>query len=148
MRFSGRLSTALDGLVRRLAGGRAQALTGLAAVLLAATSLGPHRALDDYVLALIARGRGAELGLDRGRLDLFTFTTGDAEGNRQLMDAGLMLPWWTDERLRIAFFRPLSSLTHWLDERLYPASALSMHLHSLLWFAAMLSAVLLIYRRL
>ena len=148
MPSTSKLALALDRLVQRLTGGRAQLLTAVAAGLLAATSVGPHRALDDYVLSLIARGRGTPLGLDRGTLDLFTFTTGDPENNRRLMDAGLMLPWWTDERLRIAFFRPLSSLTHWLDEKLFPGSPALMHAHSLLWFLALLLSVLLLYRRL
>lgn len=120
----------------------------VAATVLAATSVGPHRALDDYVLGLIARGRGGPVGLARGTLDLFTFTTGDPAQNRQLVDTGLMLPWWTDDRLRIAFLRPLSSATHFLDERLFPSSPALMHLHSLLWFALLLCAVLALYRRL
>src|SRR5262245_22632556 len=108
--------------VRKLEAPSAQRVTLLVATLLAATSVGPHRALDDYVLALIARGKGAAVGLDRGVLDLFTFTRGDPEGNLRLMDVGLMLPWWTDPHLKISFFRPLSSLTHFVDERLWPGS--------------------------
>jgi hypothetical protein len=118
------------------------------ATLLAATSVGPHRALDDFVLALIARSDGAALGLTRGSLDLFTFTTGDPQSNRRLMDSGLMLPWWTDPELHIAFFRPLSSLTHYLDETLWPATPALMHLQSLLWFTVMLATVALVYARL
>ena len=118
------------------------------ATVLAATSVGPHRALDDFVLALIARGDGAALGLTRSPLDMFTFTTGDAESNRCLMDSGLMLPWWTDPELKIAFFRPLSSLTHYLDEAFWPATPTLMHLQSLLWFAVMLAAVAFVYARL
>ncbi|HEX7670920.1 MAG TPA: hypothetical protein VF395_15095, partial [Polyangiaceae bacterium] len=132
----------------RLESPRAARLTVLLATLLGATSVGPHRALDDYVLALIARGEGATLGLVRGKLDLFLFTTGDPANNRELMDTGLMLPWWTDPHLRIAFFRPLSSFTHLADEWLWPSSALLMHAHSLLWFAALLATVAVLYRRL
>lgn len=142
------LARGLDRWIRRLSSRTAQLGVLVAATLLAATSVGPHQALDDYILGLIARGRGGPVGLDRGAFDLFTFTTGDPEGNRRLMDVGLMLPWWTDPRLRIAFFRPVSSFTHWLDERLFPSSAVLMHVHSLLWFALFLGAVLLLYRRL
>lgn len=121
--------------------------TILLATVLGATSVGPHRALDDYVLALIARGEGAALGLVRSRLDLFLFTTGDPANNHELMDTGLMLPWWTDPHLRIAFFRPLSSLTHLLDERLWPSSPILMHAQSLAWFAALLTTVAVLYRK-
>ena len=120
----------------------------LCALLLAATSVGPHRALDDYVLALIAQGRGGPVGLRRSPLDLFTFTTGAVADNHRLMDVGLMLPWWTDPELKIAFFRPLASVTHWVDERLWPASPVAMHLHSLVWFGVLLLAVGLVYVRL
>ncbi|HVU01829.1 MAG TPA: hypothetical protein VHE30_08755 [Polyangiaceae bacterium] len=118
------------------------------ATLLAATSVGTHRVLDDFVLSLIARGEGGPLGLHRGQFDLFTFTTGDPANNRELMETGLMLPWWTDPALRISFFRPLSSLSHRVDEWLWPSSAVLMHLHSLAWFSGMLGAALLVYRRL
>lgn len=148
MNVLGALARKLDALIPRLSSVRMQRVVTGCALLLAATSVGPHRVLDDYVLALIARGRGAALGLDRAPLDLFTFTTGDPAGNHRLMDVGLMLPWWTDPELKIAFFRPLSSLTHWLDERLWPSSPVLMHLHSLLWFGVLLVAVGSVYRRL
>ncbi|HEX4339623.1 MAG TPA: hypothetical protein VH062_27135 [Polyangiaceae bacterium] len=138
----------LDALIPRLSTARMQRVVTACALLLAATSVGPHRALDDYVLALIARGRGAAVGLTRAPLDLFTFTTGSVAGNHRLMDVGLMLPWWTDPELKIAFFRPVASLTHWVDERLWPSSAVAMHLHSLAWFGVLLFAVAALYRRL
>jgi hypothetical protein len=146
MHFLQALARKLDALVPRLSSPRMQRVVTFAALLLAATSIGPHRALDDYVLALIARARGAPVGLQRAPLDLFTFTTGDPAANHQLMDVGLMLPWWTDPELKIAFFRPVSSLTHWLDERLWPSSPVLMHLHSLLWFGVLLVAVGAVYR--
>src|SRR5882724_3009044 len=94
------LARKLDALVPRLHTRRMQRVVIVCALLLAATSVGPHRALDDYVLALIARSRGAALGLSRAPLDLFTFTTGDPASNHRLMDVGLMLPWWTDPELK------------------------------------------------
>src|SRR3954471_14198052 len=90
------LARKLDALVPRLSSPRMQRVVTVAALLLAATSIGPHRALDDYVLALIARARGVAVGLERAPLDLFTFTTGNPATNHKLMDVGLMLPWWTD----------------------------------------------------
>ncbi|HVW26453.1 MAG TPA: hypothetical protein VHC69_13890 [Polyangiaceae bacterium] len=141
-------SRKLDALIPQLSTPRMRRVVTVCALLLAATSVGPHRALDDYVLALIAQGRGAPVGLTRAPLDLFTFTTGDVAGNHRLMDVGLMLPWWTDPELKIAFFRPIASITHWLDERLWPASAVAMHLHSLAWFGVLLLSVALVYERL
>ena len=142
------LARKLDALVPRLGARRMQRVVIGCALVLAVTSVGPHHALDDYVLGLIARSRGGPLGLVRSPLDLFTFTTGNPASNHRLMDVGLMLPWWTDPELKIAFFRPVSSLTHWLDERLWPSSPVLMHLHSLAWFGVLLVAAAAAYRRL
>jgi hypothetical protein len=138
----------LEWFVGRLGKRTAIAWVTAVATLLSATSVGAYRALDDWVLALIASGRGAAVGLRRGTFDLFTFTVGDPADNHRLIDTGVMLPWWTDETLRISFFRPLASLTHVLDERLWPGSPVVMHLHSLGWFVAMLLSAALVYVRL
>ncbi len=58
-----------------------------------------------------------------------------------------VLPWWTYEGFRVAFWRPVTAFTCWLDYRLFPESFESMHLHSILWFAAVVSAVAALYRR-
>ena len=44
--------------------------------------------------------------------------------------------------------RPLAALTHALDYRLWPGSALLMHAHSLAWFGALVLAAALFYQRL
>jgi hypothetical protein len=51
-----------------------------------------------------------------------------------------VLPWWSDDRLSISFFRPLSSLLlnvnhHWLD-----GGGFWSHVHAALWFAAVVLA--------
>ena len=79
-------------------------------------------------------------------LRMFGFFFGDEEVNRRLMATG-GLPWWTPPDFRVAFFRPLSALTHWLDFRLWPDRPVWMHLHSLLWLAAAVAAAGLLYRR-
>jgi len=57
------------------------------------------------------------------------------------------LPWWTSDGYRVAHWRPVASLTHWLDYRLFPNAVWLMHLHSILWFAAVVFLVALLYRR-
>jgi hypothetical protein len=44
-------------------------------------------------------------------------------------------PWWASPQFRTDFFRPLSGLSFWLDERLWPGCGVLSHLHSLLWWA-------------
>lgn len=135
-------------LVRRLESRRVPAVIVVVASLLAATSLGGGRTLDDWVLAVVARGQGATLGLTPHRWDCFTFTTGDPLANQRLMDRGVLLPWWTDRELKVAFFRPLTAATHVLDEAWWPNSPVALHAHSLLWFSALLVAVWKVYQRL
>lgn len=116
--------------------------------LLAAGAIGPHFVFDDHVLALAARGQPAIAGLARNSWDLFTFTTGDPSRNRELVDHGFMLPWWSDDTLKIAFFRPLSSLYHRLDYLSWPDSAQLMALHSLAWLMLTVALVACLYRAL
>ncbi len=120
----------------------------LIGVALCSPAIGRYLVLDDFVLFLIARGEPRIAGLSQGSFDLFTFTTGRPADNRDLIEHGLMLPWFTDPELRVAFFRPLSSLTHRIDLWLWPATPALMYLHSLLWFGAALAAAAWLYRRL
>ena len=67
--------------------------------------------------------------------DLFQFMS-PGQHNDSLSSVGL-IPWWADPEVRSTFFRPLSSLTHMLDQALWPHSAVLQHLHSLVWGALM-----------
>ena len=66
---------------------------------------------------------------------------------KNLKDSGI-LPWWTYDNLRASFWRPLTSFTHWLDYRFFADSPAMMHAHSLVWFAAVVFLVTVLYRRL
>jgi hypothetical protein len=65
----------------------------------------------------------------------------------RLKDYGV-LPWWTRNDYRASNWRPLDSFTHWLDYRLFANSAAMMHVHNLLWFAAVIALVAILYRQL
>jgi hypothetical protein len=66
---------------------------------------------------------------------------------KNLMESGAF-PWWTGSDLRLANWRPLDSFFHWLDYRLFPDSPTLMHVHSAIWFAAVIFLVTVLYRRL
>ncbi len=66
---------------------------------------------------------------------------------REAVDLGT-LPWWTDGRAQISFWRPLSAATHWLDHQLWPMKSRPMHLHNAVWFAVLILSALAFYRRL
>lgn len=79
-------------------------------------------------------------------LDIFRFFDGNVERNRELIDVGFV-PWWTSEHAKGAFFRPLSSLTHWLDYQLWPRWPGVMHLHSIAWYGLLILAVGALHRQ-
>jgi hypothetical protein len=57
-------------------------------------------------------------------------------------------PFWTYERLLISNWRPVSLITHEIDGFLVPYNAFAIHAHGLLWFAALIIIVTLLYRKL
>jgi hypothetical protein len=57
-----------------------------------------------------------------------------------------VVSWWDDPSAQFAFFRPITSLSHYLDYRLWPDSPLMMHVHSLLWALAVFLGMRSLYR--
>lgn len=72
-------------------------------------------------------------------MHLFVFVD-DSPGRLETMTQAGVLPWWRAESLQMAFWRPLSGLTHWLDYQLWPDAPLAMHAHNLLWVMAAVAA--------
>lgn len=75
------------------------------------------------------------------QLNLFAFVK-SAEEVQVLRKWGVV-PWWTSDALRIDFFRPIPSITHWLDFTLFGKNAAAAHLVSIGWY---LLSIALIYR--
>ena len=119
----------------------------LPAVLLVLPSLRTGLQLDDFYHWFFLTGKSGADSRTLGANDLFNFLDGDGKRLGALMDAGV-LPWWTSENLRVAFWRPVSGLTHRLDYLLWPDQPWVMHLHSFLWFAGVIVVATLLFRRL
>ncbi|HVR96382.1 MAG TPA: hypothetical protein VMW27_07200 [Thermoanaerobaculia bacterium] len=111
-------------------------------LLLTSTALGMGLQLDDFVLKALLTGKP---GVGVAPWDAFAFFP---EGSPRLPVQRELgeLPWWTAPDLRLAFFRPLSSLSHWLDFQLWPDSPVLMHVHNLAWFALLVFLAGWIYR--
>ena len=77
--------------------------------------------------------------------NLFGFLNGDPAINQGLIEDGA-LAWWSSPTLRLAFFRPVTGLTHWLDYQLWPNTPALMHLQSLIWYAAAVFVMTRFYR--
>lgn len=118
----------------------------LLAMALALPSLWAGLLADDFTQRNILLGTPFAAKFFGSPLAMFDFVDGNPERTRELMDIGFM-PWWSLENVRVTFWRPLTSLTHWLDYRLWPDYFPLMHLHSLVWFGMLVFVITLLYRR-
>ena len=103
---------------------------------------------DDYLHRLILLGDNpVSREMPATSWNLFCFHRGDDVVTERLVYEGAF-PWWMDGiRFRAYFFRPLSSLSHWLDYLLWPDSPLVMHAQSLFWYAVLVGLATLLYQR-
>ncbi len=116
------------------------------AVVLLLPTLSVGFMMDDYGQLLWLRGTSHPAGSAHGVWDLFRFQDADHARLTTKLDLGFW-PWWTSPDLRIAFLRPLTSLTHAFDHWLFPDSAALMRLESALMYGGVVVVVGLLYRR-
>jgi hypothetical protein len=140
----GRFSSFLS---RALGSGLLHLWLALLAVVLTLPSLRVGLLVDDYHHKLLMSGSDSIAKLLDSQFDMFRFFDGDPERTAELMDYGIF-PWWTYKGIKGAFWRPLASITHWLDYVLWPDSPALMHAQSILWYAGLVIAVTFLYRRL
>ena len=117
------------------------ALLFLAAIAVFSPALRASYLLDDYLHASMIRGTFPS---PRNPFDLYNFVS---DADRVLLQERGMLPWWSDPGLTLRFFRPLSSALLWADHRLLGERPLLLHLHSLLWWAAVVLGARALFRR-
>jgi hypothetical protein len=134
-------------LERLLAHSTMPAVAAVLGVALTLPSLGVGWQIDDHFHRLMFEGRWQTPGRSFSQLDIFNFIPNAPGWVHNLMDLGV-LPWWSLEDLQASFWRPVAALSHWLDHALWPDSPAAMHAHSLLWYAFLVTAVALLYRRL
>jgi hypothetical protein len=115
------------------------------AVILALPSLNAGLFVDDYHHKLLMDGSDSPIRLLKSPLDMFCFFDGDPQRTAELIDYGF--PWWTYKGIKGAFWRPLASITHWLDYILWPDTPALMHAQNILWYGALIIAVTFLYRR-
>ena len=116
-------------------------------LLLAAPCLLNGLQVDDYVVRAAVLG-SQPWGLQgEGLRDTHRFLDGDPDHARAAVERGLY-PWWSDPSCQFHFWRPITAWTYVVDFRLWPDNPMLMHLHSLLWFGALLAVAAVFYRRL
>lgn len=133
-------------LARALASPRAPLAAVALAFVLALPTLGAGLFLDDWMHRVDLDPRWHSPHGIRGPWDLYHFFTDDPGFRRTALDRGL-LPWWTAPALRLAFLRPLASLTIAFDLTALWGHPWLMHLHNALWVAALAAAAWAVYRR-
>jgi len=134
--------------IRRILGHRRLPLfVAAVGVLLCISSLWLGLQNDDHILRLVLSDPPLDPEWTRSPVNAFAFVNGDDEFIRRGIENG-RIPWWTHPKLKLAFFRPVTSLTHWIDFRAWPDQPWLMHLQSLFWFAGAIFAAATLYRRL
>jgi hypothetical protein len=129
---------------------RARTYFGLAFAVVCAGLAGRWSALntgfivDDFAQLSMVYGT---YPVKRAPLELFTFSSGDVAENSALRASGFF-PWWSDPELRISLFRPLASALMWCDRWAFGADPFRYHLHSALWWCAMLAMWAVVLARL
>ncbi len=99
--------------------------------------------LDD--LAQLAMLEGV-YPVPRAPWDLFRFSSGEPAEVATLIRRG-SLAWWSAPDLRFAAWRPLSSLLIALDHALWGRAPLLDHVHSALWWGAVVASAAVVARR-
>jgi hypothetical protein len=120
-------------------------IAAILAVLLASPSLHLGFVADDHFHHLKIVGSPEFPQIEARPLDMFSFVESNPELVHKAVDRGL-LPWWTYPGVKARFLRPVTAVTHWLDYTLWPHHPWLMHLHNLLWYAALIVAVGWLYR--
>ena len=78
-------------------------------------------------------------------LDLYSFVPGDRARLAALLDLGA--PYFAAPNLELRFLRPLSSALMAFDHALFGRQPIPYHVHTLLWYAALLAVVGALFRR-
>jgi hypothetical protein len=100
--------------------------------------------LDDYAQLAMLEGRYPAA---RSPFDLYTFSNGTRADVQAVADYGFY-PWFAHPQLRLSMLRPLASALSWLDLSLFGHAALGYHVHSALWWCALLGLLAAGLRRL
>ena len=136
------MSDSLPPAPRRLSAPRALILLFVLGAAVFAPALLSNYLLDDYLHASMLRGT---FPAERSPFELYDFVN---DADRELLRAHGLLPWWTDPTLTIRFLRPLSSALLWVDHQLFGEHPLWPHLHSFLWWMAVVIGAAALFRRL
>lgn len=122
-------------------------IAAIIGAILAAPSLCGGFVADDHFMRMVTQGFPGMEELARSPLNTFEFASGDAAYNLQFKDRGL-IPWFSYDTVRLSFWRPLVSLTHYFDTLVWGDHAWVMHLENIACYVLVICACGILYRRL
>ena len=105
---------------------------------------------DDFYQKAVFTGQKTVIAAEKkvaSFSDMCTFSSGKPEEVKAGKDMGAFFPWWTNDGLKMNFWRPVTELTMILDYELWPEKPWMMHLQSLLWFFLILIVAGILYKR-
>lgn len=117
-----------------------QILIGLLALLLTIFSLKSGYVHNDYLQNNTLAQQDFSKSIFR------TTVTLDSSQSVDLVEQG-SLPWWTSPNARIAFFRPIADITHFIDFIMWPWIPEPMHLQSILWYGLICSLSFVFFKK-
>jgi hypothetical protein len=118
----------------------------LLGLLIASPSLGSGLLADDVgQRAFILAKLGGQT--EQPWWDMFVLVGATPEQLERMRFLG-QVPWWSSSHVHIAFWRPLTAATHYVDYLLWPETPWLMHLHQLLWHGLACGLAWALYRRL
>ncbi|HTJ82768.1 MAG TPA: hypothetical protein VL400_13695 [Polyangiaceae bacterium] len=129
---------------RRFRSERWPLVVSVVAFVLVSPTIAAGYFLDDWVHLFVLEGN-AYPGGPRGAWDLYHFADA-GPGLRGAIEQGLY-PWWSSPDLKLAFFRPLTSLWRAADIALFGRVAWPVHLETCLLYAALAYGAARFYRR-
>ena len=126
-----------------------QSIVGIAllGMLLNVLGLGAPAFTDDFLQWAVftkSINHAAHPGTPFG---LFDLVDGSSAQVQSMKDSGRLL-WSASDSLHLSFWRPVSELTHWIDDVLWRDTPALMRAHSLLWYGALLALLGRFYRML
>lgn len=101
--------------------------------------------LDDWQQVGILTGDFEVPDEESPLVEFYTFANGTSAQTLDRVDQG-QLPWWTDAELKLRFCRPLSVVSHYVDQWLWADSFALMHCHSICWYLLVVTVAAYVYR--
>lgn len=99
---------------------------------------------DDLRILYYLQGMPSTLACDN-QLDLYHWFDGDADSAKERMATGA-IPWYFDDKQKLAHFRPAASALMCLDFALFGMEPFWPHVHSMLWMVLVVCAAAVVYR--